>query len=715
MIKTIALKNKNVKLITTTLLAFALLVGGFFVTSSNVFAETPEVRTNVATNITTSDAKLHAMNGDANATGHSFWISTTSGFDTSTSNIPAGVYSTPDMGPISANTAFDAQLSIITTYGLPGNITEITPNTTYYYVAWVKVNGDWYHGEELSFTTNPLDTTGSKFIYNPEYLRANSSKDDAVHVMVPAGTTAVKFLYTDGTTFYTGTGYEHFQGNQFPTPSGKHQYRGIASLPIGTYTATGEFEIADDWYPIEGSTTVYALGQPTGSFVIPSETNSIFRPTDNPARIKASDLNNSFADVTFTVDEVSYSVKRNKCDLREEGNYVLCNVNASDTWTKDLSDDTHTISAIIYNKARNHTSVASKSFVIDSTRPEVTNFKLNPEESPYDTSITASADVTASSGVKGVVFYITEPREDGVCTGNGNKIVQVTGTLTPDTNTYSGTLDTSDLTGDYCVNVIAENMAAGHSAIQRKKVTIDNSPVTPPSPTLTITAPEENGEVAGEYTFKANYENGPTNSISWAIRKYSPTCSKAGGAIVAGNVDGKHNVLDFNNSILSVTLDTKDWGDGEYCFVINPTNVSSLRVIQNFKINNTSTTNPGDVNDDEEEDGDDTTTTQPPAPTISRVVSGGSFGGGGSTGSITGGEVLGAETFQFTQYLKLGSRGGDVPELQKYLNEAGYNSGIVDGIFGPITRKAVIAFQKVNNLIGDGIVGPLTRAVLNSR
>ena len=67
----------------------------------------------------------------------------------------------------------------------------------------------------------------------------------------------------------------------------------------------------------------------------------------------------------------------------------------------------------------------------------------------------------------------------------------------------------------------------------------------------------------------------------------------------------------------------------------------------------------------------------------------------------------------FTLLLKKGSRGNEVMELQKLLNDSGYNSGIADGIFGLKTKSAVIKFQIANKLIGDGIVGRLTRAILN--
>jgi len=52
--------------------------------------------------------------------------------------------------------------------------------------------------------------------------------------------------------------------------------------------------------------------------------------------------------------------------------------------------------------------------------------------------------------------------------------------------------------------------------------------------------------------------------------------------------------------------------------------------------------------------------------------------------------------------IKLGSRGADVVYLQRRLGVS------ADGVFGPLTRRAVINFQKSHGLAADGIVGPKT-------
>jgi len=61
--------------------------------------------------------------------------------------------------------------------------------------------------------------------------------------------------------------------------------------------------------------------------------------------------------------------------------------------------------------------------------------------------------------------------------------------------------------------------------------------------------------------------------------------------------------------------------------------------------------------------------------------------------------------------LRIGSYGEAVVQLQKRLQQKGYNigPGRADGIFGPITKAAVIQFQQDYNLKPvDGIVGPQT-------
>jgi putative chitinase len=62
--------------------------------------------------------------------------------------------------------------------------------------------------------------------------------------------------------------------------------------------------------------------------------------------------------------------------------------------------------------------------------------------------------------------------------------------------------------------------------------------------------------------------------------------------------------------------------------------------------------------------------------------------------------------------LKRGSSGPDVLTLQSTLKQLGFDPNGVDGVFGPGTEAAVIAFQTSKGLTADGIVGPNTMAAL---
>ncbi|PKM83630.1 MAG: spore cortex-lytic enzyme [Firmicutes bacterium HGW-Firmicutes-13] len=65
--------------------------------------------------------------------------------------------------------------------------------------------------------------------------------------------------------------------------------------------------------------------------------------------------------------------------------------------------------------------------------------------------------------------------------------------------------------------------------------------------------------------------------------------------------------------------------------------------------------------------------------------------------------------------LKFGDRGDDVAELQILLNSLGFSVGQADGIFGPLTEKAVINFQRAKGIAVDGIVKSQTHDALNIR
>jgi putative chitinase len=63
-------------------------------------------------------------------------------------------------------------------------------------------------------------------------------------------------------------------------------------------------------------------------------------------------------------------------------------------------------------------------------------------------------------------------------------------------------------------------------------------------------------------------------------------------------------------------------------------------------------------------------------------------------------------------FLKEGSTGRAVANLQARLKKVGFNPGRIDGDFGPATKAALIGFQKSAGLLADGIAGPRTLGAL---
>ena len=57
-------------------------------------------------------------------------------------------------------------------------------------------------------------------------------------------------------------------------------------------------------------------------------------------------------------------------------------------------------------------------------------------------------------------------------------------------------------------------------------------------------------------------------------------------------------------------------------------------------------------------------------------------------------------------------QGPAVRLIQQQLRAAGFDPGPIDGVFGPHTQAAVVAFQLAKGLVPDGEVGPVTARAL---
>ncbi|MFA5791914.1 MAG: peptidoglycan-binding domain-containing protein [Candidatus Paceibacterota bacterium] len=86
--------------------------------------------------------------------------------------------------------------------------------------------------------------------------------------------------------------------------------------------------------------------------------------------------------------------------------------------------------------------------------------------------------------------------------------------------------------------------------------------------------------------------------------------------------------------------------------------------------------------------------------------------GGSCVGNIV--SAAAASSYNFgIKTLKNGSKGDEVKELQRFLNQVLSLGLVVDGKLGPKTIAVIKKWQKANGLVADGLVGPKTKAKMN--
>ncbi len=79
---------------------------------------------------------------------------------------------------------------------------------------------------------------------------------------------------------------------------------------------------------------------------------------------------------------------------------------------------------------------------------------------------------------------------------------------------------------------------------------------------------------------------------------------------------------------------------------------------------------------------------------------------------LNGGTISPSKPPVHSRLLRKGDTGSDVKAVQARLRKLGFLDGKADGIFGRLTHKAVLAFQKDQGIKVDGIVGPVTYGCL---
>jgi hypothetical protein len=333
------------------------------------------------------------------------------------------------------------------------------------------------------------EANDSSFLSQEKFVKANNASDLAAQIRVPEDAESILFNFDGVSTpsVENVSGIEHIQSGQWPKTNGDRQFRIKTALPAGEYDVTAEFLLDGNWFPVTGTAKVYSIENPVTSIVYPNDTRYIFRPSDaNIVRLRIDDTFSSFKRAEFKINATTYEVNRNTpgVDLRQAGKYVLVDITKAPNWTP-LSEGIYVATINAWNQANGRAStlhIPTREFIIDSTKPVVSNFIVPNLVSGLNidtATFSVSAKAIDANGIDSVRFYLAELPENGIPKNNLPAIRDAFGVLGAD-DTYTAQLDASGLDGTYVVLVSAKDIAASNSIPLFTTVVIDNTaPSTP--------------------------------------------------------------------------------------------------------------------------------------------------------------------------------------------------------------------------------------------
>ncbi len=239
--------------------AFALFVSALALIAMAplAFAVGPIVTTTPATSITTNDATLNGLEGDADAIATAFWVSTSTYTPVGGVSpvLPPDVYSTGGLPAVASSTTFSAQLSSAT---VPAGLLPITAGTTYYFNAWSEdAGGVWTPGAVLSFSTMSAPTITNVTPISGTTLGGTSITITGTGFMTGAGVTvggnAATSVVVSSSTSITAT-----------TPAGTvgPQDVVVTNTDTGAATSTAGFTYTT---PVVAAPTVSSISPTSGT------------------------------------------------------------------------------------------------------------------------------------------------------------------------------------------------------------------------------------------------------------------------------------------------------------------------------------------------------------------------------------------------------------------------------------------------------------------
>lgn len=432
-----------------------------------------------------------------------------------------------------------------------------------------------FNNKTYNFEPVTPTASDSAFVYDAMHIRENNVGDNVAQIRVPAYATDIQFV-VDGQVvsdldISTNDNYDNDIYKVPGSSNGSQWYRLQKSLRAGEHSVSAKFYYDGNWYPVTGLALAYSLDTPWAEYVLP-QANKVFRPNDKVVRMKIDDQFNQFRSMDVTINSVVTTVLRSACV--DQGDYVLCDVQGL-----NLPEGVYTANTTVRTQANNRRdNLLSQQFKIDATAPTVTGLNIeNDINGTVGNEVLVSVSANDTDTIESVNFYITSPRADGVCDGNGVKLVEQR-VKTIDNDGKYRTVLANNLNGTYCVTAVSRDVAMNNSAAIHTKVKFDNTAPTVPAPLNPYGW--QNGSSAFTWTTS---QDSDISGVSYEILTgtHSNTDSNGrlnnGVSVVTSDATGTSFEYSFSEGPLFWQIRAKDaMGNVSGWSTVRPTTIDSL-------------------------------------------------------------------------------------------------------------------------------------------
>jgi hypothetical protein len=414
------------------------------------------ITTNSVTNVTSTSATVNGTNGSSLADNTSFWWGTTSAGPLIASADPAGVNNpaTDELPSGWHDGVFSGSQVTGASFSYP--LTGLTPSTTYYYAAWSEIDGVWYPGAVMSFTTAPA-----------VYITTEAATDITSADAMLDGTNGV--INADGTSFWVST--STFSTSNSTVPAGVYNTPSVGPVAAGAAFSVPLSSVANLPAVMPGTTYYYAAWSSVGGVWYPGAVMSFTTPSlDSDATLGALSVSSGVLNPVFSPGVTSYtdSLPYYMTTLPTVAATTTV-ANATDTIANATSNTgTATVAVtaqngtmakqytVNFSVAPTSTSLLKFAVVVVGGSATSSDFTLNVNASGASTSTFPGNPLGTLVAIDGGAHYyvnVTSSFQDytqgttGNCNGNSTPGYETDCTFTETFNTATPTIESSNVVG----------------------------------------------------------------------------------------------------------------------------------------------------------------------------------------------------------------------------------------------------------------------------